>query len=200
MNNNRLQQTPPRFAFGGVLLQGKRRDKRPLTKQDCLHLVLSSCLATGRRSFLHPRHRKWLSRFLQNKAKDFKIQLKHFDNKGSSLHLLLQIPDRQSYRSFIRSVTGLIARKIMKAERNSPQLKQLKLNLKRKAKTSNGDDCHWECHGFWDFRPFSNLVKNTKFYIEQILQFNNLARSNYIETKHNFSLLSFAWLAQKDSS
>jgi hypothetical protein len=123
-------------VFGGDLQRGKRKRARPISRKHHMHLVLRSRLAIGRRSFLHPKNRDPIERILQLHAKGFGVKLRSIENQGRTLHLVLKASHRRGLAAFLRTVTGLIARKIMGTERGRPL-----------------------AESFWDGRPFSRVVR-----------------------------------------
>lgn len=127
--------------FGGMLLKGNAKTARPLSTKHAIHLVLKSKLATGSRSFLAARNSKRIDTILRRTAKSKGIRLYRLVNVGNHLHLVMRLDratplaGRRAFCSFIRAVTGLIARQVMGAERNRGQ------GIK-----------------FWQARPFTRLV------------------------------------------
>ena len=127
--------------FGGMLLKGNAKIARPLSTKHAIHLVLKSKLATGDRSFLSGKNVDRINAVVRRTAKEKGIKIYHFVNVGNHLHLVLKLDrstalaGRRAFHSFIRSVTGLIARKVLGAERN-----------------------HAKGIKFWQARPFTRLV------------------------------------------
>ena len=80
-----------------------------------------------------------------------------FANVGNHLHLVLKIPDRPSWRRFIREITGRIA-----------------AFVKEKTKTSDS---------FWLHRPFTRIVRGWKKAFRLALDyvhFNQLEADGHI--------------------
>lgn len=76
---------------------------------------------------------KWL---IRKQAIKFNVEIHRYANSGNHLHLLVKpSSDRKQFTAFMRAISGLIARQVLKAERG--QAKGIK---------------------FWDARPFSRLV------------------------------------------
>ncbi|GEM_PF-1658391 len=114
-------------SFGGELLKGKRRTQRPLSDTEPLHLVLKSNRAFGRKSLLYPANRKMLLKYTKRFVFRFRIKLYRFANVGNHIHILIRVPDRRAYISFISALTGTISKMIFKAA------------------------------GMWDLRPFTRI-------------------------------------------
>ena len=123
--------------FGGSLLgiNGNSRERRPLSGSYGIHIVMRSHRARGSKSMRHKRHRHPVKTIVFKQAKKWGVRIYEYANVGNHLHILARPSSRQSYCGFIRSVTGLIARRVMKTERGRPQ----------KAK-------------FWETKPFSRVV------------------------------------------
>ena len=123
-------------CFGGNIYAGNPKYERPFYSGLALHLVLRSSRATGRNSMLNDSHRNQIKWLIRKQAKRFGVELHRFSNNGNHLHLLVKPgANRSQLQNFLRAVSGLIARLILKAERGRAQ----------KVK-------------FWDARPFSRIV------------------------------------------
>jgi REP element-mobilizing transposase RayT len=121
--------------FGGARLKSNPKIKRPLSTKYAIHLVLKSELARGNKSFLRARNVDRIDQIVRGRAKKCGVRILHFVNVGNHIHLVVKLHDRQAYASFIRVVTGLIARHVLQAQRNASK------GLK-----------------FWQARPFTRLV------------------------------------------
>jgi REP element-mobilizing transposase RayT len=100
-----------------------------------MHIVLRSSQATGRRSFLHHKNRKHVGGIVIRQAKIASIKIKHYENVGNHLHIVVRVAHRKALFRFLRAISGLIARAVMGCEKGQPL---------REA--------------FWDARPFSRIV------------------------------------------
>ena len=127
--------------FGGMLLKGNAKVARPLSTKHAIHLVIKSQLAVGKRSFLQSKNAGRIEGIVRRTAVAKGIRIYHFVNVGNHLHLVIKLDrstllaGRRAFHSFIRSVTGLIARHVLSAERN-----------------------HARGIKFWQARPFTRLV------------------------------------------
>jgi REP element-mobilizing transposase RayT len=141
LNFHSLTKRQTARQFGGMLLRGNAKEKRPLSTKEAIHLVLKSHLATGGRSFLLKKNSGRIEFIVRRAAKTAGIKIYHFVNVGNHLHLVIKLDRtsataaRSAFRSFIRSVTGLIARHVLGAERN------------------NGKGIK-----FWQSRPFTRVL------------------------------------------
>jgi len=114
--------------FGGSLLEGKRKTKRPLSTKEPIHLVLKS---TGNRVF-SPGDRR-IENLIRNQAAKCKIKVFRVSLNWTHVHAIIQIKDRKSYNSFIRTVTALLVSLISK-------IKKIDLT------------------GLFDLRPFTKII------------------------------------------
>lgn len=121
--------------FGGAYLnKGNPKEKRPLSIKRTMHLVLRSSMAKGELSFLK-RDRK-VKDIISAQAKFFGVKVYRKANGGNHWHLIVLPRSRAAFNGFIRTITGLIARETLGAERGSPKGLQ-----------------------FWDRRPFTQIVE-----------------------------------------
>lgn len=123
-------------CFGGHIYAGNAKSKRPFLSNMALHLVLRSTHAKGQRSMLRDYNRNKIKWLIRNQALRFGVKLYRFSNNGNHLHLLVKpSQNRKEFQAFLRVISGVIARHVLKAERG--KAKGLK---------------------FWDARPFSRIV------------------------------------------
>lgn len=144
--------------FGGAYLKNSNpKEKRPISTKKAMHLVLRSSMAKGPLSLL--RNNKKVSNILYKQAKACGVKIYRFANAGNHLHLIILPSTRVTFMKFIRSVSGLIARFILKAERGAAKSMQ-----------------------FWDKRPFTRILewgKDFKVSSEYLLQ-NTLEALGFI--------------------
>ncbi|MBL7714141.1 MAG: transposase [Bdellovibrionales bacterium] len=122
--------------FGGALLKGNPRDRRPISMKRPMHLVLRSSLARGEKSFLHGKRRSAISALVDKLARSKGVKIYRLANSGNHLHLLVLPRSRSGFNGFVRALSGLIARMVLGVERG--RSKGLK---------------------FWDSRPFTRIVE-----------------------------------------
>ncbi len=97
--------------FGGSLLQGKRKTKRPLSTKHPLHLVLKST----HKGLFNPGNLS-LEKLIRFQSNKFGIQIYDLALNWSHIHCLLRIKDRKDYKKFIRSLTAILAIQIRKSK------------------------------------------------------------------------------------
>ncbi len=125
-----------RRNFGGSLLKKSHaKTARPFSSKETLHLVFRSTMATGKNSLLHPFNARKVEKIILKQAYKWGIKIYELANVGNHIHLLVLAKERRLFKAFIRAVTGLIARFVLRAERGRAK------NVK-----------------FWDQRPFSRIV------------------------------------------
>lgn len=123
--------------FGGDLLRGNAREERPISLRRPMHLVMRSTFATRGRSFLFNTQRKNRIRSLIDRAAHAQgVKIYRYANSGNHLHMIVLPRSRVAFHRFIRTISGLIARLTLGAERGKA--------LGQK---------------FWDARPFTRILE-----------------------------------------
>ena len=129
-------------SFGGTLLKrAKGRTARPISTRDPMHLVMRSTQARGAWNFRRLGNQTLVDQIVRKTASRYGVRIHEFANAGNHLHLLIRVKNRRVFQTFLRSVTGQIALKIS----GSSKLKSLKKK-------------------FWDYRPFSRIVRGWRGY------------------------------------
>lgn len=95
----------PSPQYGGSLLKGRRKTERILNSRKPMHLVLKS-----RNSFTLFKHKNKLQILLKKQAKTFGVKIYSESIQTDHWHICVKITNRQLYKGFIRSLTGIIAR------------------------------------------------------------------------------------------
>ena len=106
-----------RFGHGGILAQGKRKSRRPLSMNKPMLVSLTTAPLQSRHHLQERRNSAYIREILQRQAKKFKIQLLEEKISFGSLELMLRVKQREQFQQFLRSVTALIARKISGARK-----------------------------------------------------------------------------------
>ena len=119
-DTNKTRKRYGRTQHGGTETKGHRKLERPLSTTRPIHLVLKSHKAKGSLSFLHSNNKSMVEAILRQKAKKFGVRIADFANVGNHLHLKIRIKSRTSFKSFLKAVTNLIARKITGARKGKP--------------------------------------------------------------------------------
>jgi REP element-mobilizing transposase RayT len=145
------QQNLPGFTLrtkhGHGILQGRRKEARPLSPKLPLHVTFRSAKARGELSFLHPRNARRVSAKARELAKRFQVRIHQYANSGNHLHLLIEGKTRKGLQDFLRAMGARIAGIVTGAKKGSPFGK------------------------FWDGLVFSRVVTrgrdfaNTQWYV-----------------------------------
>jgi len=141
--------------FGGARLKRSHAKKaRPIPTKKSMHLTLRSSRAKGDKSLRFNKYRiQRIEAAVRTQAKRFGVEIFRYANVGNHLHMLVQASYRQGFISFLRSISGIIARIALGAEKGKAKLK--------------------EAAHFWDQRPWTRVLltwtefKNVKKYVEQ---------------------------------
>ena len=165
---------------GGSRVGSHLKMKRPLKANLAIHLVLRSAVAKGPNSLLRWKHREKIDNLIVRQARRFHIKIYRFANVGNHLHILMRISSRDEFNAYIRSVTGLIPRIVLKKERG------LAKTLESKDVPGNPNE-----PPFWEGRPFTRLVQwgpdyvGVKNYVEKNImqsQSGNAVSALWLET------------------
>lgn len=143
MRSSSRQLTLPSWKFSSRLEfscgRSHAKRSRPIATKQAIHLVMRSTLARGERSFLKRRRR--LEALVRGRAAAEGIRVYDFANVGNHLHIVMRVPSHRAYKSYVRALSGLIARQILDAERG---------------RAWKGTEDHGS--RFWDTRPYTRIV------------------------------------------
>ena len=142
--------------FGGALLKSKRKNLRPLSSKDPIHIVMRSTFAKGKDSFLAQRNLSAIERFISIFSKRFHIRVYQHAIVGNHIHLIIRSPHRNQHKAFIKALSGKIASHVMGDQsfdvfwrsRRGDGVQQTKQGLQDQEKPQ----------GFWEFRPFTRVM------------------------------------------
>ena len=155
-----------RDGFGGSRLASNPKTARPFDSKRCTHLVLRSERARGERSLL--LFGKEIAGILATQSRIHGVKLRNQANAGNHLHLIVQTRTRRSMQNFLRAISGLIARKVLGAEKGRPANGAA---VEQITSTNTNEEFK-----FWDSRPFSRLVNWGNDYsgLNQYLMLNRI--------------------------
>ena len=128
------------------MTKAKNRHARPVSSKDPMHLVVRSTKAKGAFSLRSTKNVVIVNRIVKAHCERYGVKLIEYSNNFNHLHLLVKFPSRAIYLRFIRSLTGHLALAVSGASK----LANLKAIF---GKT-----------GFWDFRPFTRVVRSFRGY------------------------------------
>jgi hypothetical protein len=95
-------------TFGGELLKNKRKSKRPLSVKKPIHGVLRADLLRSESFF---KYRNQISLSLELQATRSGVKIYRQGLARDHVHLVLKFSSLQSYKSFVRAVTGIMAKR-----------------------------------------------------------------------------------------
>lgn len=156
------EQFKVKKEFGGSLLKKSHaKTSRPISTKQAMHLTLRSTKAKGERSFLATRTRsKLIEEKIRINAKKFGVQIYRYANVGNHLHLLVRPTYRRGFISFLRAISGVIARIALGVERGQAKSPEASSEAKQNIQ-------------FWDQRPWTRVLMwmadyiNVKKYVNQ---------------------------------
>lgn len=96
--------------FGGSLLSGKRKTRRPLSTKAPMHLILKAD-----HKVFNPANQS-LQKLIRRIAGQFDIKLYDLAVNWSHIHFLIKIKDRKDYVGFIRALTSCISQAVVKSK------------------------------------------------------------------------------------
>jgi hypothetical protein len=140
-------------GFGGSLLLGKRKSKRPLSAKKPIHLILKTDTQFAR-SLFSPLYKNSM-KSLKRTAEQFKIKIHELAFNFTHVHLVISFKSSSNYIKFIRVFTCRLA-----------FLARAKLNSTRK---------------IFNFRPYSRIVSwGNDFRRVLAYLFNNQVQSEVL--------------------
>lgn len=95
----------PKDWFGGSLLKGNPKTKRPLDSKLPTHLVLRAKKSV----FRLPKNFEFTNKLVKDTAAKYGVRIYDYANVGNHLHILLKLPHRSAWAAFIRELTGKLA-------------------------------------------------------------------------------------------
>jgi REP element-mobilizing transposase RayT len=116
---SKTEELSQRKRHGHDIRKGRRKLSRPIDPRKPLHLVFRAERAKGAwslRRFKHIEHIKKLTYFL---AKRNQIKIIEYANGGNHLHLFILAKDRNGFKKFTRTLTGLVARLVTGAKKGN---------------------------------------------------------------------------------
>ena len=153
--------TSTKKQFGGSLLLGKRRRRRPLDLKKPHHLVLKSEWAQGKRNLL--RHRLLIESVLLKAARRFSVRIYEKGVAGNHIHLLVKGTHRTDLQNFFRVAAGHIAQGILREHPLTLAEKKTGggASLKSRGGASSKDKSK---NKFWLSRIFSDVISWGRHY------------------------------------
>ena len=91
--------------FGGSLLKGNARGKRPMDSKLPLHTVLRTTKSSLRRPAVY----RDVNLIVTKAAAKYGVTIYKYANVGNHIHMLLKVTSRRLWAYFVREITGRIA-------------------------------------------------------------------------------------------
>ena len=98
----------PNVEFGGSLLKGNPKGKRPLSSK----LPILITLRANRSEMRKPKMFGVVSSLVERTSKKYGVRVYRYANVGNHLHILVRLTKRTLWASFIRELTGRIAQEL----------------------------------------------------------------------------------------
>lgn len=143
-----------RVVHGGARKLGKRKEARPFVPKKWMHLILKASRARGPLSLLAKQNKQAVAHIVSTQAKKCGAEIQNQVNMGNHLHIKIRFFERSQMQRYLRAVPGLIARKVLGAEKGETKGK------------------------FWDGLAFTRIV-TTDFLstrLDGYLRANNIER------------------------
>lgn len=102
---------------GGSLSKGKRKTRRPFSRRKPLHITLRSSLAVGECSLRRPEHKSFIRETVTKLSNRFGIRIYEISINSNHMHLLLRASTHGGFKNFLRSLAGVVARKVSGARK-----------------------------------------------------------------------------------
>ncbi len=106
-----FQMEKIKHEFGGELLTGKRKTRRPLSTKQPLHLVLRADVSKSG-ILTHYKRRGMIERLIHIYKKKYGVKIYRLAVVENHIHLLIKIDRRDSYTSFVRVLAGVLAKRL----------------------------------------------------------------------------------------
>jgi mRNA-degrading endonuclease YafQ of YafQ-DinJ toxin-antitoxin module len=109
-----------RTRHGHEIRKGLRKLHRPLDPRKPLHLVFRSERARGNWSLKRFKHVEHIRKLIYWLAQKNQVKVLQYANAGTHLHLLVHAKDRDGFKRFTRTLSGLVARLVTGAKKGNP--------------------------------------------------------------------------------
>ena len=110
-----------RIHHGGSHSTGRRKTRRPLSTRKPIHLVMRSEIARGAMSFRLPKHKSKIGHLISRYSTRFNVKVYRYSVNSNHLHLVVRAKTRKSFQDFLRSLSGVIGRFMLAAEKGAPK-------------------------------------------------------------------------------
>jgi REP element-mobilizing transposase RayT len=124
--DNKSEFRSGRLQWGGANKSGRdsrighRKIQRPFDRKRPLHITMKSVAAKGQLSMLTPKGRLAIANLLETQARKNGVKIHKFANVGNHLHMLATFRSRETFKRFLRTFSGLVARLVTGARKGKP--------------------------------------------------------------------------------
>jgi REP element-mobilizing transposase RayT len=132
--------------FGGFLLLGNRKSKRPLSTKHPIHLILKA----DQKGVFNPSSQK-LNSLIRKTARLFNIQIYDLAVNWSHIHFLIRFKQREDYVKFVRAVSSLLT----EFSRRSDSIRS---SGKINTQTAQRRDSKSQIRKLFTLRPFTRIL------------------------------------------
>lgn len=137
-----------RRVHGGENAKNLRKTERPFNSTKPIHLILKSTRAVGKLSMWNRSNKLPIMALVYRHAELCDVKIYKYSNNGNHLHLAIKARDKKLFQKFLRVITGLIARHVLKAERGAER--EVEAN-------ADGGQVRGE-RKFWDALAFTRIA------------------------------------------
>jgi hypothetical protein len=109
------------IEHGGPVSHGKRKTARPISTRLPMLVIFSCQFKSGLYSPGSPKNKQLIRSTVRSQAESFHVAVEKLRISGCEVQLTIRVPSRVAFQKFVKSLAGLIARGILKAERGSPK-------------------------------------------------------------------------------
>jgi len=113
------------LEHGGSHPKAKRKTVRSIDPKRSHHVVLRA----SENTLLLRSNKYFIKLLLQKLSQRFKVRIYQYSINSNHCHLLVKPQRREGLQNFLRSFTGLVARRVTGARRGSPYSKRFWLGL-----------------------------------------------------------------------
>jgi REP element-mobilizing transposase RayT len=117
---SKTEKLSRRTRHGNEIRKGLRKLHRPVDSTKPLHLVFRSERAKGNWSLRRFKHIEHIRKLTYALAEKNQVKIFQYANAGNHLHLLVHAKDRDGFKRFTKTLTGLIARLVTGARKGNP--------------------------------------------------------------------------------
>ena len=161
-----------RRVHGGENAKNLRKTERPFNSTKPIHLILKSTRAVGKLSMWNRSNKLPIMALVYRHAELCAVKIYKYSNNGNHLHLAIKARDKKLFQKFLRVITGLIARHVLKAERGvratEPRAeKRDSSEDKREASGEKGQRKFWDALAFTRIADWGKSFDKLSSYVWQ---------------------------------